>query len=205
MLTYKLWTKEFKHQYSFHFKGKEYLVHSIVRLTDEGKRYLGSRTHEVILTEQFINRKNRYCWTYTFKSIEVSGHIVHASTDRTPDDLIDKVVMPATTGYTSRAVLCVDSTEYKTGQKHTKKDWEIPEVAIGWIILIAVFIGSSIFKDLYVRLIVRIAASWFFALYRKAHVDAYTTYTHDEDIEILNRKQEILYGTKNNKENDINE
>jgi len=205
MLVYKFWTKDYKQEYYFEFEGKRYLTHSIVRLTDEGQRYLESNTKEVILTEQFINWNGVRCWKYEFKKLGLTGGVTTASTDRPPSELIDEVVIPSNQEYAEREIFGMESPAYKNGIKHTKKDWEIPEVRNGWIILILVIIGASIFKDWYVQLIIRAAAGWIFGLYRQAYVNAHTTYTHDEDTEILRKKLEILYGVKFNKEDNSNE
>lgn len=202
MLMYKLLTKNYKHYYSFDFQGKAYLVHSIVRLTDEGQKYLGSSTKEVILTENFIDNNGRRNWKYEFRSIQLPSHITNASTDRPPNKLIEEVIVPASEAYVSREIFGVDSPHFQTGTKHTKSDWEIPEVRMGWIIFIAVFLGVAIFKDWYVQAIIRIVATLFFFTYRSQYKNAYTTYTHDEDIEILKKKYEILYGIKSTKENE---
>lgn len=203
MLTHKLLTNNYKHDYFFEFKGEKYRVHSIVKLTEKGRLYLGALKREVILTEVFINLKGKRCWKYEFQSVALNEGITNASTDLPPNKLIEEVITPATAEYASREILGIDSPVYKKGEKHTKKDWEIPEVRRGWIILIVIFIISAFFKDWYVRLIIRIVAGWIFGLYRQEYVNAYTTYTHDEDMELFRKKYEVLYGLKNNK-GDIN-
>ena len=205
MLERKLLTKNYKHDYFFVFHGEKYRVHSIVRLTEQGRVYLGALKREAILTEVFINWNGKRCWKYEFRSTALNVGITNASTDVPPNKLIEEVITPATVEYASREILGTDSPFYQTGEKHTKKDWEIPEVRRGWIILIAIFIGSLIFKDWYVKLIINIVAAWIFGLYRKEYINAYTTYTHDEDTEIIKKKYDVLYGLKNNKENENHE
>ncbi len=206
MLTYKDCSKNYKHEYFFKHKGTEYRVNSIVRLTDEAKSYLGSATKEVILKEVYYNHiKKKLCFKYEFKDIKLNIGITDKTTDRTPDELIEEVVIEASVEYASREIFGVNSPHYTTGTKNTKKDWEIQEVMMGWVVFILVFIAASIFKDWYIQLIIRVAAGWIFGLYRKAYKDAYTTYTHDEDSEILEKKYEILYGLKSNKNQDKDE
>ena len=205
VLTCMDYSKHYKHEYFFKFKGKKYRVHSVVRLTNEAKSYLGSATHEVILTEIYYNFRNQLCYKYEFKSIALNVGIINKTTDRPPDKLIEEVVSEASVEYASREMFGTESPFYKTGKKHTKKDWEIPEVLTGWIVLILVFVGASIFKDWYVQLLIRVAAGWIFGLYRQAYINAYTTYTHDEDADMLQKKYEILYGIKANKEDNANE
>lgn len=182
---------------TFKFNDKHYLVHSVVRLTDEGKKYLGSRTKEVVLTEVFYNWNNVLCWTYQFRGLSLTSGVIERSTDRPPDELIEEVVMPATPNYTEREVLGENASSYKAGNKKKPKDWEIPEVLTGWVIYIIIFFAVAIFKDWYVRLIIRIVTGWFFGIYRQNYVNAYTTYEHPEDHDMLKKKYEILYGIKN--------
>lgn len=200
MLTCRETTSHYKHDYFFDFNGKKYRVHSIVRLTEDGMNYLDSANREVILTEQFTRRDGTLCWKYEFKSIMYNVGIIDKCTDRTPDDLIEEIIEPASAEYASREIFGIESTEHTKVIKHVKKDWEITEVFTGWIILIFVFIFSFIFNDWYIRFIIQIIAGWVFGLYRQAYIDAYTTYTFDEDSKILSKKMEVLYGVKPNKE-----
>lgn len=197
MTRVKFYTRNYKHQYSFNFKGKEYNVHSVVRLTPRGKRELGARSNEAILTERFIGPNNKTWWKYQFKSIEITGGIIDVSTDIRLDKMVEEVIVPASTNHMQREVLGVSLNPSTTAIKHTKKDWEIPEVRTAWLIYIAIFFGVAIFKDWYVQLLIRIGAGWFLGLYRQAYVNAYTTYTYPEDTEITRKKLEILYGINN--------
>lgn len=46
------------------------------------------------------------------------------------------------------------------------KDWQIPELIIGWIVFVIFFFGVAIFKDWYIQLIIRLIGSWVFAIWR---------------------------------------
>ena len=188
-----------KHEYFFEFKGKKYRVCSVVKLTDEARCYLGAARQEVILTEVYYDHKfDGTFYKYEFKSIKYNVGIINKSTDRLPDEMIEEIVMPASAEYASREILGTASPVYQTetATKHSKKDWEIPELRKAWIVFILVFIGVSIFADWYIQLILRFIASLYFWNYRKAYVEAYTTYTHDEDNEIFKAKYSALYGIK---------
>lgn len=192
-----------RQDYFFEFKGEKYRVHSVVRLTDEARRYLGAWRHEVVLTEVYTDeRRNLTLYRYEFKSIAYNVGIINKSTDRLPDEMIEEVVMPASADYASREILGTSSPVYQTETaiKHSKKDWEIPELRKAWIIFILVFIGISIFADWYIQFILRFLVSLYFWNYRKAHIDAYTTYTHDEDNSMIKAKYSALYGFKFNEE-----
>jgi hypothetical protein len=197
-----MWTKDYKHDYYFIFKGEKYNVYSIVRLTEDGRKYLGALKREAILTEVFINRQGKRCWKYEFMSNKLNVGIINMSTDVPPGKLIEKVIQPATNDYFLREEFGITAPNYKNGEKQTKKDLEIPEVKRAWIIYIAVFLGVAIFKDWYVKFIIRVAVSWVFGMYRQTYVNAYTVYIHNDDAEMLKKKHETLYGIKNNEEDD---
>lgn len=188
-----------RQDYFFEFRGEKYRVHSVVRLTEEARMYLGAWRREVVLTEIYTDeRRNLTLYRYEFKSIKYNVGIINKSTDRLPDEMIEEVITPASADYASRQILGTSSPVYKTETvtKHSKKDWDIPELRKAWIIYVLVFIGISIFADLFIQLILRFLVSLYFWNYRKAHIDAYTTYTHDEDNEIFKAKYSALYGIK---------
>lgn len=193
MLYYKFLTDNYTQKYCFEFKGKVYFVHSIVRLTEEGMRYLGSIKKEVILTESFVNKHGVDCWKYLFRSASWSVGITDASTDRNPDELIEEIVIPASAGYSEREIFGRDAPSYTSGKKISKRDWEIPELVTRWIIFILVVIFAGFFQPWYLKLFIRFVAVLVFGIYRKAYIDTYTVYQHDEDIDMLKKKSEVLY------------
>lgn len=197
----------YDHEYFFEFKGEKYRIHSVVRLTEEGRTYMGFARREVILTEVYFNKHiGRTFWKYEGKDWAYNIGIRNKSTDIPPDELIEEVASSATEEYASREMFGVNSPYYQSiGTKHTKKDWEIPEVRRAWIIFILVFIIVSIFKDWYIQLIIRLVTCWVFGMYRKAHIDARTSYTHSEDDEILRQKYHALYGIEFDSENSRDE
>ncbi len=194
MLMTNMTSSRYKHDYFFEFQGKKYRVHSVVRLTEEGRIYLGAKRREVILTEVFTDHNSILWWKYEFRSSSYYVYKpINKATTRSPDELIEEVVMEASENYTERQIFGTDSPLYTTGKKIVKKDWEIPEVMTGWIIFILVVIGVAIFKDWYVKLLLRGIAGFVFGKYRQAHIDARTTYEHSEDFEMEKKKYEILY------------
>ena len=200
-------SSHYDHDYFFEFKGEKHRVHSVVCLTEEGRTYMGFARREVILIEVYFDKHiGRTFWKYQGKDWKYNIGIRHKSTDRPPDEIIEKVVASASADYASREMFGIDSPVYKTNAtKHTKKDWEIPEVRRGWIWVILIFIFSFVFKDWYVQLLIKVGAGWLFYIYRRAYMEAYTSYTHDEDSEILKQKFWALYGLKHNKEDNDNE
>ena len=176
-----------------------------MKLTSDGQKYLGSETSEVILTEQFLYYNGNVCWKYEFRSCKLTDGIINVTTNKTPDELIEDVVVEASYGYASRQLFGKNSPEYNQGVRHRKKDFEIAELRKGWIIFIIVFLLVSIFKDWYIQVILRLFACYIFSLYRMTYVNAYTTYTNEEDDIILKKKYEILYNLKSNTEGNNHE
>lgn len=195
-----------EHEYFFEFKGQQYRVHSVVKLTEKGRVYLGFARREVILTEVYYYPSGRKMWKYQGKDIKYNVGIQNKSTDTLPDEIIEEVITPASAEYASREMLGRESSFYQVnGTKHTKKDWEIPELKRAWIVFIVFFVAVSIFQDLILQTILRLIAVWIFSIRRQAYIEAYTTYTHDEDSDIIKHKYHALYGFKINREDDNNE
>lgn len=190
MVQYKWFTKNFEHQDCFTFQGKQYYTHSIVRLTEEGRKILRSRTNKVILTEQFTWWNGKTCWKYQFHKWS-SGRI-DAITDVPPDELIESIVIEASMEYSSIETLGALSPYYKTGKKYYKKDWEIPEVLKGWIIFAILFVVCQIFKETLFRSTILGCYLYLFWPYRQMHVNKYTFYMRDEDLPIESEKFRIL-------------
>lgn len=193
MLMTNMTSSHYKHEYFFEFQNKQYRVHSIVRVTEEGRCYLGSKNREVILTEVFMDHKGVMWWKYEFASISpYCWKSINKATTRHPDDMLETVVIVASTEYAERQMFGVNAPSYNKCKKVTKKDWEIPEVVVGWIIFILVVIAVSIFKDWYVKMLIRGIAGFVFARYRQFYIDAYTTYECNEDFDIEKKKYDIL-------------
>jgi hypothetical protein len=204
----KLWTKDYKKDPTFIFNGHEYLVHSVVRLTEEGRRYLGAWNKEVVLIEQFTYYNGKLCWKYEFKSVDLTtSDVINVSTDKTPDELIEEVIQSASYDYYVREEL--DKFGVSNINTNTKKNitpaWKITEVRKATIYYIIVIFTVVIFKDWYIKLIIRIAASLFYLMYSSIYTKIYTTYIHDEDNEILKAKYKAYGYIKDNKKDDSNE
>jgi hypothetical protein len=198
----KLLTNAYKHDYFFKFNGEQYRVHSIVRLTEYGKLYLGAFKHEAILKEQFTFDNGRLFWKYEFMSSTLNAGVTNVSTDEAPEKIIEYVIVPSNDDYFLQEEFGIQAPNYKSGIKETKMDYEIAEVRRGWFIFILVFIGASIFKDWYVQLIIRVIASIFFALYRQIYVNIHTTYSNPDNYDVSKRKYETLYSVKEQDKNE---
>ena len=196
MLQRKLFTKNYKHEDHFVFKGQKYNLHSIVLLTEEGRLYLGAATRQVILTECFLNHhlKNpTMFWKYEFRSSNITVGITDASTSRPPDELIEEVVVPSTEGYAEREKYGIYAPSYKEGRAISKKDSEIPGMATGWIVWFLVSVFSFLFKDYIVVCLIQVINFVVFNAWRAMKIQMHTIYVHDEDAELLKNKYETLY------------
>lgn len=195
-----------QHEYWFEFNQQQYRVHSIVKLTDSARIDMGFIDNEVILVEVYYGAHGRKFWKYKGKDVRYNIGVQEKSIDIPPDEIIEEVVMGAPAEYASREILGVDSPVYaKNGTRHTRKDWEIPELRVAWVIFILAFIFVSIFKDWYIQIMLRLFIGHIFGLRRQAYIKAYTTYTHDEDKELLQHKYSVLHGIKYNQKENNNE
>lgn len=178
--------KQYSNEYGFDFNGKHYLMCSIVQLSETGKRYLNVNRDDAVLIECRIEPTGERKWLYEVGWIYGARNAPKiASTTASPDMVINNVLVAATKEY-----LEIELFGYSDGLKQKCKlhDWEVGEVAFGWILFIIVFLGVCVFKDWYVRLIIRICASMIFGLYRQTYIEAYSTYT-DPTIQLLNRER----------------
>ena len=202
MRYYKLITDKYKHDYFFEFNGEKYKTHSIVKLSEYGKLYLGAFKNEAILKEQFLFCDKKLCWKYEFMSSALNEGITNISTDEPPEKMIDDIIFPADEKYVLLEEFGVHSQHSDTVIKETKKDYEIPELRSGWIKFILFFLCVIIFKDWYVRLILRIIACIVFGMYREKYINAYTIYKNPENYDMLKNKYKVLYGIKEHGDNE---
>ena len=196
MLYYKLITNQYLHESVFIFKEKAYFVHSFVRLTEYGQRYLGSYKREAIVKEHFKYRDSRPCWTYEYMSNSASIHILTATTDEPPEKIIEEVIYNVTYDYYAFEELIRMNIPFPNGpgaEKQSASDFQIPEVRTGWIVFILASIALLFFKDWYVKSLLFAVFGVIFGIYRQSYKNAYTTYTYPEYTEIAKIKQKILY------------
>jgi hypothetical protein len=118
---------------NFTFNGETYYINSVIKLSKDAQRFLGSENEYSQIIQREITNLGVERWAYVVK-IEGS-EVYHTFTTVSPDQLVEEVTIPATLVGTAK-----DKTEYYS-------DLEDPDVIIGWIIYIAVMIGSLIFID----------------------------------------------------------
>lgn len=199
MLYYKFITNQYYHEYLFNFNGKDYYVHSIVRLTEYGKQYLGARKRDAILKEHFKYSDGRLCWTYEFIGNSWNYYTTTATTDVPPDQLIEKILYPAHCMYCIREELVrqgIPIPKDNGALTISAEDWEIQEIRQGWIIWGLSNIVILFFKDWYVKSLLFAISGVIFGIYRKTYKDAYTCYKYPEDERLKEMKRHVLYEVK---------
>lgn len=196
MLYNKLVTKKYQHEYIFDFNGEQYAVHSIVRLTEYGKQYLGARKRDAILKEHFKYYDGRPCWTYEFIGNSYNYYVTTASTDIPPEKLIEKILCPAESKYCMREEFVrrgISAQKEDGATVVSAKDCEIREVMRGWIIFVLSCIAILLFKDWYIKALLFAVAGITFSIYRQIYKNAYTCYQYPEDENIQRMKYKALH------------
>lgn len=199
MLYNKLITKQYNHEYTFNFNGKNYSVHSVVRLTEYGKQYLGARKRDAILKEHFKFYDGRPCWTYEFIGNSINYYTTTATTDVAPEKLIEKILCEAKGSYCIREELVrqgVAVPKDNGAVTMSAKDCEIQEVRRGWIVFGLSCLVILFFKDWYVKSLLFAISGVIFGIYRQKYKDAYTCYKYPEDEKIQRMKYKTLYEIK---------
>ena len=205
MLYYKFMTQQYHHEYLFYFYDKPYSVHSIVRLTEYGKQYLGARKRDAILKEHFKYSDDRLCWTYEFIGNSYNYYTTTATTDVPPEQLIEKILCNASDMYCIREELIRKGVPVPKDSGAiivSSKDWDIQEVRRGWIAWGLTCIGILFFKDWYVKSLLFAVSGVIFGVYRQLYKDAYTCYMYPEDDTINKMKRQTLYEIKEIEENE---
>ena len=144
----------------FTVHGKYYLINSYVKLTPYGKEFLETDFDSVQLTEHFhfeCGSRKAECHKFVIAFRGVPPFPYTMSTDEPLERLIEEVIIPA---------------KYEPPNKKPEpvriknRDWEVPDVRIGWVIFLVFFFGVEIFKDWAVKLILRYAGGWLFSNWR---------------------------------------
>ena len=199
MLYNKLITNTYDHEYLFNFNGNDYFVHSIVRLTEYGKRYLGARKRDAILKEHFKYSDGRLCWTYEFIGNSYNYYTTTATTDEPPEKIIEKILCNAEFNYCIREELVrqgIPAPKDKNATVISSKDFDIQEVRHGWIVWGLFCILILFFKDWYVQVLLFVISGVIFGMYRQLYKDTYTCYVYPEDDKIKKMKYQTLYEIK---------
>lgn len=88
---------------------------------------------------------------------EEAENIKYASINNIPLESIDPAL--------EEKVKCVEAAKRKACDEH--KDWEYPELIIGWIVLVVVLIFLGIFKGFWNQFILRMIAFVYFMIWRE--------------------------------------
>lgn len=139
--------------HTFSFQCKEYLLNTSVKIKDgmftTNLKPLYDRPL-VQVVEHFIDQRGTARWTYALWNYD--GGIWLYTTTQSPDDLVECIEQIATGKPTHE-----EKAEYY-------KDSEVPVVKMGWLIYIAVMLGSMIFNGF---IVAWVFGTMFFFSWRK--------------------------------------
>ena len=116
----------------FTFNGEEYYINSVVKLSEDAKRFLGLQNEYTQIVQHEITNLGKERWGYVADIWD--DVITNAFTTVPPDQLVEEVVIPA-------------DLEQVEDKLQYYKDYEVPGVITGWIIYIVIMVGSLIFVD----------------------------------------------------------
>jgi hypothetical protein len=165
---------DFKYFNYFEFNGKKYPIGAYVSLTGDGERHvLSGHGHGFLkgnfrLVDHFINDKGIEKWEYIIgKSYDSNIYYFH-TTNKSPDELIKTVLC-----------LAMNETVHIPGElqvefkepNYDPKDTEVKGVAVGWLVMILVWIGAFIFKDWWITLLIQIGAGVYFGAWREKKIN----------------------------------
>lgn len=156
----------------FELNHNKYPIGANVLLTEQGmaEMYYNGRSDykkgDFRLVDHYVDNRGKEEWEYI---IGWSGQFpIFYVTQEKPEMFV-------------KSVLCqeIDETVYTPGElqvefkepNYSPKDWEVPGVISGWLVLALVWIGAFIFKDWWLRLIIQIAASFYFGSWREKKIN----------------------------------
>lgn len=128
----------------FTYQGEDYLLNTMVRLTDKGKNQLRTEYRETQIVGHCMTDNGKHYYRYVRAWVYNNG-TKRAVTDiscTSPDEMIEAIVVPARK---------IDNANNK---QEYYKDYEVGGVLAGWVLYIAIMIFLLIFKEFYI--------GWFF-------------------------------------------
>ena len=139
----------YKYFEDFTYNGEKYYLNTIVKLSDDAKRFLGAESLYSQVIQHEITNVNKERWGYVVR--KQSNKIWHVFTTVPPDQLIEEIVTPA-----------AEKKEPK--QQEYFKDNQVPEVIQMWVYYILAMCVSIIFND---RIMLWVIFSVLFFAYRE--------------------------------------
>lgn len=166
----------------FTFKGDNYTL-GWVKLNEDGMKFLNAGFPWIKIKEHYIdasNGKPRTMYRLQYFVKYDSWHRCYLSSRFDPDkhlECIEGVEDVESDMYFSGLPLeeyleIIELRNAKNGIEPSMqpvphaKDWEIPELMIGWVFFLIIFAGSFVFKDWYIRFAIQVFIGIWFALWR---------------------------------------
>lgn len=165
-----------KHFNYFKFCGQKYLIGSPVKLNDRGMQkmfYNGKYYYtkgDFRLVDYSISEKGASRWTYIIGWDRWHDPVFYY-TSEPPEEFVKSVVwQPIQEEVFKPGELDVEFKEEKQVNV-VPSDWDVPEVIIGWIVFIVIFVAELAFKDWWIRFIVQIVSGWTFGAWRERKIN----------------------------------
>lgn len=151
----------YKYFDDFTYNGNVYNLNSLVKLSDEAKKFLGTDSNCTQIVQHEITNTNKERWGYVVRrSSEKTWHVF---TTVPPDQLIEEIVTSATSDIHNSKI------EYYN-------DNEVDGMIRAWVIYIIVMIVSIMFNDF---IIIWVFASYVFFTYRKQKLTKWPQHNYD--------------------------
>ena len=164
----------FKYYNYFEFKGKKYPIGAYVDLTKDGEwHFLRNEGYGFLrgnfrLVDHFVDCDGIEKWTYIIGKLYDSNIPLLRSTTMATEELIAQVKCAE---LNENLIVAGElKVEFKE-PNFAPKDWEVDGVMFGWCVMVTVWIVALVLKDWWLRLIVQIAAGWYFGSWRENKIN----------------------------------
>ena len=165
---------EFKYFNYFEFGGKKYYIGSHIKLSEKGMGPMyNNGVYSYIkgdfrLIDHQITDKGVEKWTYLIGWYYDSQIPRIYTTTEKPDVLISEVIEdPIDESIEEAGELNVEFKE----SKYFPKDYEVPGLITGWIIVAIAWLSAYIFKDWWLVLIIQLGICFYFAKWRNNKIN----------------------------------
>jgi hypothetical protein len=124
--------KDYRYFDDFTYHGETYNLNSVVRLSKEAKKFLGSDFECTQIVQHEITNENKERWGYVVR--RSSEKIWHVFTTVSPEQLIEEIVTPA-------------GPRKENNKVEYFKDGEVKGVPQMWVYYILAMIVATLFND----------------------------------------------------------
>lgn len=173
-----------KYLSGFEFKGEKYSL-GWVTLSENGMKKLGTNNPRAEITDHWISDRlgegysfyyynttnyGYYKWDYQDKyNINLDEYIETPEIDYKNTSVDEILSLPKDQMFTHLQTKQIVEGTYTPPEKPKPlfKDWQIPELIVGWIVFIIFLLVVFVFKDWYIQLILRVVGCVVFSIWRQ--------------------------------------